>query len=276
MSNERPIFILGTGRCGSTYLQTKLCGASDIWIWGEHDGMLTGLLSWSRVSRTSEPMSMYGFPYAKSDPYTTMSQSGTLAAWLSPFDADDLVDVEREVCTSLFSRRLPAGKKRWGFKEIRYGKNSRVPERLLELYPAARFIHVVRHPRKTVSSTIRAWTPEIFDTTIDENSRRELIKKMMSEGLGRWAETTLYFEQFRAQNSSSLMTVQIEQVDQRLSEILQFLEADPMVSPIEVASETNPAPDDEQVSQMINEAYYDFLKDAPYFPYPVGLVGYSL
>ncbi len=32
MTELKPIVILGTGRCGSTFLQTTLCGASNIWI----------------------------------------------------------------------------------------------------------------------------------------------------------------------------------------------------------------------------------------------------
>ncbi|MFN7056963.1 hypothetical protein [Hyphomonas sp.] len=76
----RPIMILGTGRCGSTYLQTALCGISDIWIWGEHDGMLRSLFHAFSLPHKSKALNEFSFPYAKEDPYKTLKRDGTRAA----------------------------------------------------------------------------------------------------------------------------------------------------------------------------------------------------
>jgi hypothetical protein len=44
----------------------------------------------------------------------------------------------------------------WGFKEIRYGLNDRVPAMLADLYPHGRFVFIVRHPVDVVASKISA------------------------------------------------------------------------------------------------------------------------
>ncbi|MEZ5816111.1 MAG: hypothetical protein R3D44_03420 [Hyphomicrobiaceae bacterium] len=51
--NERPVFLLGTGRCGSTYQQVRISQIADIWIWGEHDGILEDLFKWAELGRSN-------------------------------------------------------------------------------------------------------------------------------------------------------------------------------------------------------------------------------
>jgi hypothetical protein len=253
--NTSPIVILGTGRCGSTYLQTTLCGVSNVWIWGEHDGILKGLFDWSRLSRDSDALKRFSFPYAQEDPLTTLKRNGTCAAWLSPFDADGIAEAERALLINLFSRRLPAGKTRWGFKEIRYGARSRVPERMIELFPGTKFIHVVRHPRQTISSSVRAWRPGLFAQNQDESERRALVRDAVQTQVDRWKETTNYLENFRLKNPETVMTVQIERLDSLLNGVLDFLEVDPSDVRVDITREVNPAPNKELASELIDEAY---------------------
>ncbi len=59
----------------------------------------------------------------------------------------------------LLQPRLPAGKTRWGFKEIQYGHRDRTPELLLDLFPGGTIIHTLRHPRSTLESAMQAWYP---------------------------------------------------------------------------------------------------------------------
>lgn len=271
----QPIVILGTGRCGSTFLQTSLSGASNIWIWGEHDGILRSLFTWSRQARNSNALQGFSFPYVHEDPFVTLKRDGTRAAWLSPFDAEAISEEERAVVTNLFTRRLPEGKTRWGFKEIRYGAGSHVPERMLELFPGTKFIHVVRHPRGTVSSSIRAWRPEIFDPDLDETDLSTKITELVAENMNRWKVTTAYLEDFSAANPGKAMTVKIEEAKDRLPEILEFLEADPQSSPVEVASETNPARNETHISDLINAAYEAKLAEDPDFASVAERVGYT-
>lgn len=275
MGIVQPIIILGTGRCGSTYLQTSLCGASDIWIWGEHDGILRGLFAWSQAARNSKALQSFGFPFVGEDPYITMKRDGTRAAWLSPFDAEGITGAERKLLVDLFTRRLPPGKNRWGFKEIRYGAQSRVPERMLELFPATKIIHVVRHPQQTISSSIRAWRPEIFQPQLSDGELRKIITRLVCEEMMRWKETTNYLEDFREANPTCVMTVHIEEVEHRLSDILGFLEASTAANPVEVAREVNPARSDKRISELISEAYETTLRDDPAFVEAACRVSYA-
>ncbi|WP_246022611.1 sulfotransferase [Pararhodobacter zhoushanensis] len=247
-----PILILGTGRCGSTYLQTSLSGVSDIWIWGEHDGILRGLFTWARNTRSSKALNTFSFPYVGEDPYETLQRDGTRAAWVCPFDKSDIEEIERNIIIELFSRRLPDGKKRWGFKEIRYGPNSGVPERMLTLFPAAKIIHVVRDPRTSISSSIRAWNREVFDAGTDTGALENQIAGLVASYVDRWVGTTQYFEALCATNADQARTVKIEQADDEFPAILDFLEAEPVRSSVEVASETNPARNDPEVSKLID------------------------
>ncbi len=220
-------------------------------------------------------MQDFSFPFVDEDPYVTLKRDGTRAAWLSPFDAKAITEEERAVITNLFSRRLPEGKTRWGFKEIRYGADSHVPERMLELFPATKFIHVVRHPRGTVSSSIRAWKPKIFAADIDETTLHDMITQLVNDNMQRWKRTTAYLESFSAANPGVVMTVKIEKAKDQLPQILEFLEADTSTSPVEVASEMNPARNEQHISDMIDAAYDATLAEDPDFAVVAERVGYT-
>lgn len=52
-ASGRPVFLFGTGRCGSTFWQTLPCRADGLWVWGEHAGILRDLLRSRRDLATS-------------------------------------------------------------------------------------------------------------------------------------------------------------------------------------------------------------------------------
>lgn len=155
---ERPLFLLGTGRCGSTFWQTLLCRTADVWIWGEHAGMLRPLANVRRLLRGCEAFRMHaGRPVTPADFESPTTDESPRLAWANGFDAAVVDDALRDLVVGLMTRGLPAGKRRWGFKEIQYGDADHTPEFLLDLFPGATIVHTLRAPRPTLESAMRAW-----------------------------------------------------------------------------------------------------------------------
>lgn len=62
---QQPIFLLGTGRCGSTFLQRSLSSLESIWIWGEHDGLLIPHAGVLTLLQESSALSKFHFDSAR-------------------------------------------------------------------------------------------------------------------------------------------------------------------------------------------------------------------
>jgi len=220
---QAPIFILGSGRCGSTFFQTMLCSVDDVWIWGEHDGMLAQLLGWGVRTQKSQPLNQFSFPFVGQDPWVVMRDNATHAAWLGGFNADDVVVAQRLALEHLFCNRLPVGKRRWGFKEIRYGADSVVPGRLLGLYPAARIIHVVRDPIRTVESSLRAWHRKLVLDFETPQSDPTQLKEVFDNLLNRWVSVTGHLLELEQARPAQVRTIRLEDGDASTPVLAEFL-----------------------------------------------------
>ncbi len=191
--DEAPIFVVGTGRCGSTFIQTSLSATGAVWVWGEHAGMLQGLLRWSRDMRHKRPLREFVFPFAGRDPVSKLRDPDASAewevSWLNNLAEEDFTELERIAIRHLLARRLPPGKTRWGFKEILYGEDDGMLERLLEIFPAARLVHMVRHPLDTVESMLTEWQPQLLRRAM-ANSAPGPVLDAYAEALRRWDRLT--------------------------------------------------------------------------------------
>ena len=58
---ERPIFLMGSGRCGSTFFQRQFSRTGLIWIWGEHDGVIGRLLKWADDAASDKALKEFAF-----------------------------------------------------------------------------------------------------------------------------------------------------------------------------------------------------------------------
>jgi len=155
---ESPIFILGSGRCGSTLLQRILNSYSDITIWGEHHGFLRDLAAGYFKLVDQPPEDRPTILYTGEHPLETPEQLEQLKApeaWqglMNGFTVAEVTDHFRWLLCNVFRHRAMADGSVWGFKEIRYGRDDRVLEFLQRLFPDARFIFVVRDGLNTVAS----------------------------------------------------------------------------------------------------------------------------
>lgn len=187
--DEAPVFLLGTGRCGSTFFQKVISSASDVWIWGEHDGVLASLLMFYERVQTSNPLKQFAFFEKDQDLLLLVNSEAegdaTPLAWANGFRPNDAAAIVTRSIDSLMRCKLPAGKTRWGFKEIRYGYKDRHPETMLNLFPQSVIVHTARHPRETLASSLSAWARDAVREALDSGSTN-VIENLYEEYSNRW------------------------------------------------------------------------------------------
>ena len=187
-----PVFLFGTGRCGSTHLQRIISLNTDIWVWGEHDGFLNPLLRGLSAYETSAALkqAVFDVPLPRSDERLVelVRAEGRLLSWLNRLEHDSLRRELRLTIARLFSRDIPAGWTGWGFKEILYGGPDDVPAILLDMFPACRAVFTFRAPAATLDSMIRAWTPDLLAP-----GNQPALAATYDARARRWCEVMRYF-----------------------------------------------------------------------------------
>lgn len=145
-TDPSPVFVLGcTPRSGSTLLQRYLNSTGEVFVWGEHAGLLgsvqSGLAELWRVRdglrHQTEELRRFGG-----------------AAWIANISPDPqavLLPAARSFITAMYGpATAERGIRRWGFKEVRY--DGAMARFLLALFPAGRVIFLVRHPHDALAS----------------------------------------------------------------------------------------------------------------------------
>lgn len=160
-----PVFLFGTGRCGSTHLQRLVSLNTEVWVWGEHDGFLNPLMRGLKGYESSAAMkrAVFDTPLPESDTALVerVRSEAMILSWLNRIGRTTLRDEMRLLIERMFSRGVPRGWTGWGFKEILYGGPDDVPALLLEMFPDCRAAFSFRDPAATVESMIRSWTPAL-------------------------------------------------------------------------------------------------------------------
>ena len=162
---HKPIFILGSGRCGSTLLQRLLNTYDNITIWGEHCGFLSQCaeayfqLTESKNSKeflfANKPMSNNGF--TRFEAAAEAKHPEKWQAWMNHFSPMDVDQYFRQLIESFTRCEGMPTNHISGFKEIRYGVGDRVVEFLHQLYPQAHFVFLSRNGLDTVASKMGAF-----------------------------------------------------------------------------------------------------------------------
>jgi hypothetical protein len=225
--NQRkgPTFVIGTGRCGSTFVQSLISDNSDIWMWGEHDGVLNGIFRWGDSIRNSVPLRQFSFRHQQIPPLERAHLDPTVAAWSVPFASDDIIDIERDIVTRLFASQLPEGYARWGFKEIRYGPESDFVRRMSQLFPDCRIVYLVRDPLRTADSSVRAWHRQELVQFADQPDGQERIRTVFDRYLARWQRVTEYFLAEVPKWPKTLRILRLEDIQRDATELFEFVDA---------------------------------------------------
>jgi hypothetical protein len=210
-----PLFLLGSGRCGSTFWQTLVCRTPDTWVWGEHGGFLNPLLAARKqfaaaghlLARGREAIAATGVI----DPDKLMETDlGWALAWASMTTLDDFDDLLRGFIDSFMRQGLPAGRTRWGFKEIRYGvRKDTTPQTLLELFPGSTVIHTLRHPRASIESALRAWSRDLLR---EAAGGPEALRTAYDTKAARWLDVTTALLELADARPERVITVRLEDI----------------------------------------------------------------
>ena len=153
---DRPVFVLSSGRCGSTLLQRLLNSNPRFAIAGEHGGFLRSLSASYYYAQRLEAVqkNLFGRKNSRERFAKNIRSSDKMVAWENFFGEEEFQQAYRDFIRSLFCFD-PA--LRWGFKEIGYGVRDEVAPMLRELFPEARFVVLLRHPLDVVISKATAF-----------------------------------------------------------------------------------------------------------------------
>ena len=185
----KPIFLLGTGRCGSTLVQRILNSSPEVLILGEHNGFLISLAE-AYFSLTSTPNVrkwIFDPGFDTNEMIAAARDPKFFSAWLNSFTIKRVRYNFRRMIAGVLADEIDLVHVRWGFKEIRYGENDRVLPMLLELYPEASYIFIFRNVMDTIKSMLTAWRPNLPDRLDDLGISRKEISKTIMEYANRWA-----------------------------------------------------------------------------------------
>ena len=197
---EFPIFLLGTGRCGSTLLQKILNSVDNAMIYGEHGGFLKQIAAAYFLNLEDKMIEKYIMSQnvAGKEPisvFETLKNPQLWSAWTNWYNQETVRNNFRDFIESFFNPISLEQKVHWGFKEIRYGLNDRVPEMLADLYPDGRFVFIVRNPVDVVASKISARASDGIE--VDAHT---------------WVAQNTYFLHFCRENSERSRIVCYEEI----------------------------------------------------------------
>jgi hypothetical protein len=218
----RPIFVFGTGRCGSTHLQRLITLSSRYWIWGEHEGFLEPLLASVCRYEASQHLKRFVFERASRDQSQLLAEMATGSAMLPWLNLLDKYEFRAEIAVlidRMFRSRMPEGWVDWGFKEIRYGLDNRSPELLLDLFTESTGVFAFREPKTTIESMIRTWSPRLMAG----GPNLEKLNTIYNSYVIRWKKVMTYFINCDARIAGRILFVSIDKLDRSTHEILGAL-----------------------------------------------------
>lgn len=200
----REIFIFAQTRSGSTLLQRAINQTENVVIYGEHGGMLNGFAD-----------AYYGSDLPCIEAHSvndleTLRSPKMFAPCLSCIEIKPFKQHMRNFLTSVLNPN-PDYAHRWGFKEVRYkGARCRVFDMLVDLFPSAKFVFLVRDPVNQIMS-IRS-VPWGGNETFNER-------------LYYWLDTFTFFNRCRKAHPSKCKMIEYANL-RCVDELFNWLELD--------------------------------------------------
>lgn len=210
---KKQIFIIGSGRSGTTLVQRLFNSFPNTMIWGEHSGFLTSI-SDAYYTLMRNP-SMHEYSYSQVAPATTdnliefYKRPERWQAWNNWFQPNDVKELFKQYLESIFNPKGIGESVIWGFKEIRYGKNDRVIDFLAELYPKAQFVFITRNGLNTLESQL---------TTFHQGESKYLaIKRILQLPIAiriaiNWTTQNRYLMRLAASDNGNFQLIQFEHI----------------------------------------------------------------
>lgn len=156
---ERPVFIITTGRSGSTLLLRYVNCAKGVAVWGEHAGILNELnRAFGRLTCASTrefvDEARPWVDYVMQNRAVVCPTDQMTVEWVNSFDSGTVRQAFRHFIAGLFTHGLSPNV-RWGFKEIHYASGE--INLLRALFAAPRFLLLVRNPLAILRSKYKAF-----------------------------------------------------------------------------------------------------------------------
>jgi hypothetical protein len=160
---SKPIFIFAAGwRSGSTLLQRMLMSSGGALIWGESGGALQCFADAARRYKqmlgSGNIRYEYGFGGNGAEEFKQFQRNGgnDVYTWIACINPPEQIikDALRRTLEDIYAetaRRM--GYQRWGVKEVFTGTDT--ARLLMELYPEAKFVFLVRNPLACILSIKR-------------------------------------------------------------------------------------------------------------------------
>jgi hypothetical protein len=181
----RPVFLFGCAwRCGSTLLQRLISSSDEVFIWGENHALTDHLLKIHlEISQWSSLIENQSKNY----------KERKLKAWIANLNPDypksSITAASAYLLYYYHFETIKLGYRRWGFKEVRH--DSSHANFLLECFPNARIIFLVRHLKDVLASNAandwyssigsaqgvtQTWTKNVSSFMCTDDKRILLIK----------------------------------------------------------------------------------------------------
>lgn len=221
-SGDRPVILVGSGRCGSTLLQSVLNTNPDFIIWGEHHGFLR------HVANAYYDAAHPRFPDRETlGPVQRMERlrdARHWPAWDNLCGESDFLERFRAFIRSLFAD--PTGRAtRWGFKEIRYAQdaNDRALDLMFDCFPETRLVVLVREPEATIFSMLSRW---IFADDRDGNMSLDELDLRILAAARNWSAQYLHLLSVTQAHAPNCLQLRYEDLGsaktyQKLSKFLE-------------------------------------------------------
>jgi hypothetical protein len=270
---ERPVFLITTGRSGSTLLLRYLNCAERMVVWGEHAGIVTDLAACYRKLRDPRTEAFVAAARPMIDRLLAKQAivcpaEQMTVEWANSFDGARVRAALRAFLVHLLNAGVPADY-RWGFKEIHYADDEMAL--LRSLFAAPRFVLLVRDPASILKSKFRwfaagdvAQMPEHVEETITflECAQREVAlgshdvalvhyEHLVRDPLGETArlahalDCTFLTEQVRAIAAERRQESYAERQQENAAERQQECDAERPKDPDAERQDSRPAPDAE-------------------------------
>ena len=153
---DRPVVLAGSGRCGSTLVQSILNTNSDFLIWGEHNGFLRQIAA--AYYGANHPYFPDKSNLDAAERIKRLRDPRHWPAWDNLCGHVAFLETFRTFVRSLFADPTRQAL-RWGFKEIRYGHDAedQTLKFLFECFPETCLLILVRLPEPTIFSMLSRW-----------------------------------------------------------------------------------------------------------------------
>lgn len=182
---SKPVFILSSGRCGSTLLQRLINSNPRFAICGEHGGFLRPLAQTYQTLTADKQVQSYIHEKGNDRAafLKSIRVSNSFTAWDNFFQRDDVITQMRALIRGLLQADETL---RWGFKEVRYTGLDVLPM-LRDLFPEAQYLFLVRHPLDVITSRATSFLRPIGTRAVaGEVQARQRYTKGILDSLNGW------------------------------------------------------------------------------------------